>query len=259
MSSKSVDTQHDSYDVPSKSEPSASDAPRRQSKAAPTPKRRSTLLFGAGPAAPAPHVPFRAPRSYPADTRMQSLLSSQDTNWSQKQSPKTMAALPSQVALPEWLAVNALFYYNQINDYYGYLASSDSCTCEKMTVGPRYEFLWADGKTIRNPINIPASDYIDYVMLWVEANFDDTRLFPDYDDGHYGKTYMETIKSVFKRLFRVLGHMVVDHEGDLKARSLDAPVERLLRCFVELVKKWKLMDKRQLRPIQKLMDNWKKA
>ena len=50
-----------------------------------------------------------------------------------------------------------------------------------MTAGKKHEFRWADGRTIKKPISIPASDYMDYLMSWIEAELDDTNIFPQYD------------------------------------------------------------------------------
>lgn len=163
---------------------------------------------------------------------------------------------PAETALNDWLAVNVLVYYNAANNFYGWL-NNERCTCQKMTIGHKYEFLWADGKTIRNPINIPANDYVDYLMTWIEANLADTKLFPDYDGAKYSKTYMDTVKAIMRRLFRVFGHMQVDHAQDLQACGVLEKHERVFQCFVQLVREYKLMDKKQLKPIHKEMAQWK--
>ena len=46
----------------------------------------------------------------------------------------------------EWLAVNTIEFYNEINVLYGIL--TEFCTaesCPTMSAGPKYEYLWADG------------------------------------------------------------------------------------------------------------------
>ena len=45
------------------------------------------------------------------------------------------------------------------------------CTCENcpiMSAGPKYEYLWADGSSVKTPLKVSASEYIDYLMTWVE-------------------------------------------------------------------------------------------
>ena len=50
-------------------------------------------------------------------------------------------------------------------------------TCPVMSAGPkyfnsnhilRYEYLWADGQSIKKPLKVSACEYIDYLMTWVE-------------------------------------------------------------------------------------------
>jgi len=42
----------------------------------------------------------------------------------------------------------------------------------------RYEYLWADGETIKKPIKVSAPDYVDYLMTWVQSILDDETVFP---------------------------------------------------------------------------------
>lgn len=54
--------------------------------------------------------------------------------------------LPAGEDLNEWLAVNTIEFYNEINVLYGIL--TEFCTtesCPTMSAGPKYEYLWADG------------------------------------------------------------------------------------------------------------------
>lgn len=189
------------------------------------------------------------------DTRLSALYSCAETI-ADSGPPSKVTRPPTGTALREWLQANVLVYYNEANDYYGWL-SSDRCNCDKMTIGSKYEFLWADGKTIRTPINIPANDYIDYLMVWIEANLDDTKLFPDYDGAKYSKDFEETVKAIVRRLFRVFGHMQVDHAMDLEACGMQAKHELVFKCFVQFVREYKLMEKKQLKPIHRLMAKWK--
>jgi hypothetical protein len=42
----------------------------------------------------------------------------------------------------------------------------------------RYEYRWADGVTIKKPIEVSAPKYVEYLMDWIEAQLDDESLFP---------------------------------------------------------------------------------
>ena len=36
-----------------------------------------------------------------------------------------------------------------------------------MCAGPKYEYMWADGQTIKKPISCSAPRYVDYLLTWV--------------------------------------------------------------------------------------------
>ena len=38
-----------------------------------------------------------------------------------------------------------------------------------MSARPKYEYLWADGQNIKTPLKVSASEYIDFLMTWVES------------------------------------------------------------------------------------------
>ncbi len=77
--------------------------------------------------------------------------------------------LPAGEDLNEWLAVNTIEFYNEINVIYGILI--EFCipeSCPTMSAGPKYEYLWADGQNVKTPLKVSAAEYIDYLMTWVE-------------------------------------------------------------------------------------------
>ena len=87
--------------------------------------------------------------------------------------------LPEGEDQNEWVAVNTVDFFNQINMLYGTI--TEFCTeenCPIMSAGPKYEYNWADGKTVKKPIKCSAPKYIDYLMTWVQDQLDDEALFP---------------------------------------------------------------------------------
>ena len=80
----------------------------------------------------------------------------------------------------------AVDFFNQINMLYGTI--TEFCTeesCPIMSAGPKYEYHWADGQTVKKPIKCSAPKYIDYLMTWVQDQLDDENLFP----SKIGKKY----------------------------------------------------------------------
>lgn len=75
--------------------------------------------------------------------------------------------------------VTAVDFFNQINMLYGTI--TEFCTeesCAVMSAGPKYEYHWADGHTVKKPIKCSAPKYIDYLMTWAQDQLDDETLFP---------------------------------------------------------------------------------
>ena len=87
--------------------------------------------------------------------------------------------LPAGEDLNEWLAVNTIEFYNEINVLYGIL--TEFCTpesCPTMSAGPKYEYLWADGQNVKTPLKVSAGEYIDFLMTWVESQLNNEKVFP---------------------------------------------------------------------------------
>ena len=42
----------------------------------------------------------------------------------------------------------------------------------------RYEYRWADGVTIKKPIEVSAPKYVEYLMDWIDRQLDDEAIFP---------------------------------------------------------------------------------
>lgn len=58
-----------------------------------------------------------------------------------------------------------------------------------MSAGPKYEYHWADGHTVKKPIKCSAPKYIDYLMTWVQDQLDDETLFPSKIGKHVAKDF----------------------------------------------------------------------
>uniref|UniRef100_A0A9J7XIA9 MOB kinase activator 1Ba n=1 Tax=Cyprinus carpio carpio TaxID=630221 RepID=A0A9J7XIA9_CYPCA len=128
--------------------------------------------------------------------------------------------LPDGEDLNEWVAVNTVDFFNQINMLYGTI--TDFCTeesCPLMSAGPKYEYHWADGTNIKKPIKCSAPKYIDYLMTWVQDQLDDETLFP----AKIGVLLLQFLVHDLEiwQLFLCIAHCshggICPHGGDIKA------------------------------------------
>lgn len=105
--------------------------------------------------------------------------------------------------------VNTVDFFNEINLLYGVIA--EFCTdqaCPVMCAGPKYEYMWADGLTVKRPMAVSAPRYVDFLMTWVQNQLDDEKLFPTQLGVAFPVDFVERVQNIFKRLFRVYAHIV---------------------------------------------------
>nr|XP_021331635.1 MOB kinase activator 1A isoform X1 [Danio rerio] len=188
--------------------------------------------------------------------------------------------LPEGEDLNEWIAVNTVDFFNQINMLYGTI--TEFCTevkCSVMSAGPRYEYHWADGTNIKKPIKCSAPKYIDYLMTWVQDQLDDETLFPS-KIGLYGyigyehrgavkpfhtifllvpgvpfpKNFMSVAKTILKRLFRVYAHIYHQHFDAVIQLQEEAHLNTSFKHFIFFVQEFNLIDRRELAPLQDLIE-----
>ena len=125
--------------------------------------------------------------------------------------------LPDGEDVNEWLAVNTVDFFNEINLLYGVIA--EFCTeqnCPVMCAGPKYEYMWADGLTVKKPIAVSAPKYVDFLMGWVQNQLDDEKLFPTQLGVPFPDDFQERVQNIFRRLFRVYAHIYYSHFAQIQ-------------------------------------------
>lgn len=163
--------------------------------------------------------------------------------------------LPEGEDLNEWIAVNTVDFFNQINMLYGTI--TDNCTqesCPVMSAGPKFEYLWADGASVKKPIKCCAPKYIDYLMTWVQDQLDDEALFPSKIGVPFPKNFVTIAKTMLKRLFRVYAHIYHQHFSQVVSLGEEAHLNTSFKHFIYFVQEFNLIDKRELAPLQELID-----
>nr|CAD7194280.1 unnamed protein product [Timema douglasi] len=144
--------------------------------------------------------------------------------------------LPEGEDLNEWVAVNTVDFFNQINMLYGTI--TEFCTeesCSIMSAGPKYEYHWADGHTVKKPIKCSAPKYIDYLMTWVQDQLDDETLFPSKIGVPFPKNFLSIAKTILKRLFRVYAHIYHQHFSEVVQLGEEAHLNTSFKHFIFFV------------------------
>ena len=42
----------------------------------------------------------------------------------------------------------------------------------------RFEYLWQDSENFKRPTKMPAPQYVEHLMGWVQSNIDNEQMFP---------------------------------------------------------------------------------
>ncbi|KAF1941949.1 hypothetical protein EJ02DRAFT_454624 [Clathrospora elynae] len=120
--------------------------------------------------------------------------------------------LPEGEDKDEWLAVNVVDFYNQINLLYGSITEFCSPqSCPEMKATDEFEYLWQDSENYKKPTKMPAPEYIEHLMAWVQSNVDNEAMFPSRIGVPFPKTFPALIRNMFKRLYRVYAHIYCHH------------------------------------------------
>ncbi|XP_002443916.2 MOB kinase activator-like 1A [Sorghum bicolor] len=164
--------------------------------------------------------------------------------------------LPPGEDINEWLAVNTVDFFNQVNLLYGTL--TEFCTpesCPTMTAGPKYEYRWADGVQIKKPIEVSAPKYVEYLMDWIEGQLDDESIFPQKLGTPFPQNFKEVVKTIFKRLFRVYAHIYHSHFQKIVSLKEEAHLNTCFKHFILFTNEFGLIDKKELAPLQELIES----
>lgn len=120
-------------------------------------------------------------------------------------------ALPSGEDLHEWLAVNTVDFFNDINLLYGTV--EPTCTpasCPVMSAGSSFHYLWMD-EGAAEPREVSAPLYVELLMSWTERQLSDETLFPLKPGSPFPPDFVARLRVIYKRLFRVYAHIYHMH------------------------------------------------
>eukprot|EP00003_Mantamonas_plastica_P022542 TRINITY_DN385_c1_g1_i5.p1 TRINITY_DN385_c1_g1~~TRINITY_DN385_c1_g1_i5.p1 ORF type:complete len:236 (+),score=59.18 TRINITY_DN385_c1_g1_i5:123-830(+) len=169
---------------------------------------------------------------------------------------KAAVALPDGENLDEWLAVNTVDFFNQINLLYGSI--TEFCTpesCPVMSAGTKYEYLWADGVKVKKAIKVSAPEYVDYLMTWIQEQLDDEDIFPSKVDVDFPKDFKKIVSNIFKRLFRVYAHIYYSHFQKICSLGEEAHLNTCFKHLYYFIDEFDLVGSKELAPLQELIDS----
>lgn len=156
--------------------------------------------------------------------------------------------LPNGEDLKEWIAIHTIDFYNKINMLFSDVF--ETCTpksCPLMTAGST-TYLFRNGKKYKKPTEVPASEYCEMSLDWIEEALNNESLFPTNfslltPDGE--KDFRHTIKEITKRIFRLYAHIFYSHYDTVKQLG-EAQILFGFKMFLAFALEFSLLKEKEL-------------
>jgi hypothetical protein len=162
--------------------------------------------------------------------------------------------LPPGENMNDWTAVHVVDFFNRINLIYGTV--SEYCTdttCPKMSGGSRYEYFWQDGDKYKKPTPLPAPQYIENLMDWVDGQINNEEIFPVTTDIPFPRTFITLSKKILTRLFRVFVHVYIHHFDRIVSIGAEPHVNTCFKHFHYFVSEFDLIAPKEMEPLGELV------
>lgn len=172
-----------------------------------------------------------------------------------KGSFKTIVQPPKYVDSNEWIALNIFELYNNLNQFYGIFA--DYVTPEAyptMNAGPNTNYMWVDGNG--QPVNLPACQYIDYVLTWISGKLNDQSIFPTKNGGAFPPNFLKDCKNISRQMFRIFAFIYHNQFDKIVHLSLEAHWNSFFAHFISYTKEFKLIDRKETEPLLAIIENF---
>lgn len=138
-------------------------------------------------------------------------------------------------------------------------------------------YQWVDSQ--RQPIDIPAPQYIKHIQTWIRGKVIDESLFPTVqfstgpampnpqqvanDPNHWlGKSsgfpqrFENEIKNIYKQMFRCYAHLYWAHWCFFYEISAEQHLNTCFVHFINVGRSYNLLTERDAQPMQPLIDLW---
>lgn len=164
----------------------------------------------------------------------------------------TIVVLPKYIEQGEWLALNVFEFFTYLNHFYSVI--SEHCTfstCPSMSAGPGLDYTWLDQN--RKQMRLPASQYIDYVLAWINNRINEEQLFPTKAGMAFSPQFLPTVKAIYKQMFRVFAHIYHAHFELIVHLSLEGHWNSFFQHFISFGKEFDLLDARDIEPLKELI------
>ncbi|EFO93796.1 hypothetical protein CRE_12507 [Caenorhabditis remanei] len=201
------------------------------------------------------HKTFRPKKKFPQGTLRYSLHKQAEATLHSGVDLRHAVKLPPSENFDDWLAVHTVDFFNRINLMYGTI--SDVCTresCPTMCGGSRYEYLWQDGLEYKKPTRLPAPQYMQLLMDWIEVRINDESIFPSSTNVSFPKDFRQICKKILTRLFRVFVHVYIHHFDRIRELGAEPHANTLYKHFYFFVTEYGMVSTKELEALKDMTE-----
>ncbi|KAI4140303.1 MAG: hypothetical protein LQ340_007892 [Diploschistes diacapsis] len=104
-----------------------------------------------------------------------------------------------------------------------------------MKATDEFEYLWQDNENFKRPTKMPAPEYVEHLMTWVQSNIDNEQMFPSRIGIAFPRPFPALIRQLFKRLYRVYAHVYCHHYHIIAQLGLEPHLNTSFKHYVLFV------------------------
>ncbi|KAM0427455.1 hypothetical protein ACHAPT_007415 [Fusarium lateritium] len=205
----------------------------------------------------------------------------------------TLSARPKTVEQGEWVAHQVVEHYRNLWNFVRVLHEKEddgssicnATSCPRMSAGTNHSFTWLNRN--REPVELPAFEYMTLMQRWISGKIDDTNIFPTDPSGvsyshnsaitttplsqltnpgepewigkrsGFPDKFVDICQMIFRQMFRVYAHLYWAHFTEpFYHLNLEKQLNSCFSHFVLTATALDMLKPAELEPMQPLIDLW---
>ncbi|KAG6014212.1 hypothetical protein E4U43_006816 [Claviceps pusilla] len=205
----------------------------------------------------------------------------------------TLSARPKTVEQGEWIAHQVVEHYRNLWNFVRVVHEKEddgtsicnATSCPRMSAGASHSFTWLNNR--REPVELPACEYMALMQRWISGKIDDTNIFPTDPSGvsyaynpsitttplsqltspgeadYIGKRsgfpdkFVDICQMIFRQMFRVYAHLYWAHFTEpFYHLNLEKQLNSCFSHFLLTATALDMLKPQELEPMQALIDLW---
>ena len=149
---------------------------------------------------------------------------------------------PRDINQDDWIVINAAEFLTRVELLYS--SCSLFCTqetCPMFNAGPHYHYFWEDEET-QKPIQLSAPEYFQHLKRWARRTLKDPAIVPTDIGVNLSEDGATKLRSVFRRLFRIISHMYICHFSSIREFNMEPVINTMLMHYTTFGFKFALIS-----------------